>query len=652
MKRKDTREAELEAEVARLESELASLRDSTRAPESEFGRRTDLLREAERVAHLGSWAWDLRTGEIEWSEEFHRILGVDPRTVKPSSEAFFGAVHEDDRAEVRRETLRQIETGEIRSIEFRIVRPSGETRDLRMEAGFTYDDGRLVHVIGTVLDITLWRETEVLLARTVADLNEAQRMAGVGSWRVDHGTQRVEWSEGMYRLLDVSRNERPSDALLLGRLHPADRRAFTELAEKPAECRVLRSDGSVRTMLVSAHAQVDASGALTGLRGIMQDITERKQLEEQLRYSQKMEAVGALAGGVAHDFNNYLTIVMGHAAMLQDGLDPGSDAHDSAAAIMDVVDQCARLTRQLLMFSRRGSGEPRHLDLSALVLRLEPMLRAMMGETIRLTCEVERPAVVCADPTQLEQVLLNLCINAKEAMPRGGSLRVCVDSVILDDAQSGAAVSLSVRDTGCGIPDALRARIFEPFFTTKGVGIGTGLGLATVYGIVRDAGGKVAVESSVGVGSEFRVSLPPGDTAQLITFRGHAGGRALAGQKVVLVVIEIAYVRALLMRHLEFAGFRVLGADDGLEAIDLIEETQVDLVVTDLPLGNPGAIELAQVLRGRRAAIRTLAMTSYASDAFEVRDEPGRRTLRKPIPMGDLLEAVRQLAGSSTTRSY
>ncbi|HET7321654.1 MAG TPA: ATP-binding protein, partial [Longimicrobiaceae bacterium] len=358
---------------------------------------------------------------------------------------------------------------------------------------------------------------------------------------------------------------------------------------------------------------------------LVREAAERKQLEEQLVQSQKMEAVGRLAGGVAHDFNNLLTAIKGHLEFLLEGLPAGSDAREDAEGIGDAADRAAQLTRQLLALSRRQVLQPRVLDLNQTVQEMEKMLHRVIGEDISLSSHTE-PALghVEADPGQLTQVLLNLVVNSRDAMPQGGQLTISTANVELDDeyvrgkvrVEPGGYVMLAVSDTGTGMDAETRARIFEPFFTTKEMGKGTGLGLSTVYGIVQQSGGHVWVYSEPGHGTTFKIYLPRVD-APLSTDAAPEAAMA-TGRETVLLAEDDPAVRVLARRGLEHAGYRVLEADGGEAALALAEEHDgpIHLLLSDVVMPGIGGRELAERLQERREGVAVLFMSGYTDDAI------------------------------------
>jgi PAS domain S-box-containing protein len=514
------------------------------------------------------------------------------------------------------------------------------------------------------------REAAEALQKSEASLAAAQRIAHLGSWELDlvnfdNLTRNpVRWSDETFRIFGFQPQQiGVTNETLFKAIHPEDRdrveQAINEaLRGKGAfdlEHRIVLPDGEERMVRERGEVVKDNSGRAVQMRGIVVDITERKRLEEQLRQSQKMEAIGQLAGGVAHDFNNILTVIHGHASLLLDDEELSDPAMKSAQQIAQAAERAAGLTRQLLTFSRRQVMQPRRLDLNEVINNMTMMLGRILGEDIALQLNYSpQPVFVQADSSMIEQVLLNLAVNARDAMPKGGQLTVRISLSEIGakrllyhpDARAGKFACLTVIDNGMGIaPENLR-RIFEPFFTTKEVGKGTGLGLATVYGIVKQHHGWIEVESEPGRGATFRVYLPTStehggpseDRPATHTVRG--------GDETVLVVEDEVPVRELVCNVLGGYGYKVLQAESGAKAVEVWRQNKgsVDLLLTDLVM--PDRIngrELAEKLRAEQPDLKVIFTSGYSADVVgkDFVLQRGLHYLQKPYDPQKLALAVR-----------
>lgn len=415
--------------------------------------------------------------------------------------------------------------------------------------------------------------------------------------------------------------------------------------------RVRHRDGNwTTTEVVGSNLLSDpaTAGYVCHVRDIGERLTaeaERRRLEEQLRQSQKMEAVGLLAGGIAHDFNNLLTAILGTASLLRETLPEDGEQAEEIREIETAAQRGASLTRQLLTFTRRQVHQPRSMELNQVITQLTHLLRRLLGEEIRLDTRLDPSgAWVKADPGQVEQVLMNLAVNARDAMPRGGVLTISTGRLPPDGAGVEAVV-LTVADNGQGMAPEIQARAFEPFFTTKEIGRGSGLGLATVYGIVEQAGGTIELESSPGKGTIFRIRLP-GASGERPASGPAASPRGSHGSETVLLVEDEAPVRAIARRLLTASGYQVLEAADAVQARRLAEEHagRIDLLITDVIMPGMRGPELAEELVGREPGLRVLFISGYTADTAIQRDGiPGRGFIQKPFTPQAFRDKVRQV---------
>jgi two-component system cell cycle sensor histidine kinase/response regulator CckA len=416
-----------------------------------------------------------------------------------------------------------------------------------------------------------------------------------------------------------------------------------------------RKDGSIVTVRISGRAVSSADEPADVLEAIAEDVTDRRVLEDQFRQAQKMEAVGRLAGGVAHDFNNLLMVVSGYAEVLLAELDMSHPMHEKARAIQQASDRATTLTRQLLAFSRKQLLELKVVDVNSIVADMERLLRPLIGENVELVAKLAPEAgFTRADVGQLEQVLMNLVVNAKDAMPGGGKLTIETQNIVVDEnhrgqtfIRAGHYVMLSVSDTGMGMDKETQSRIFEPFFTTKEKGKGTGLGLSTVYGIVKQSGGYVMVQSEAGHGTTFHIYLPRVEGAA----EKHAApvaSAAAGGSETILLVEDEESVRQLVRETLASKGYHVLEAENGEAGLAAANgETKIDLVITDVIMPGMGGRELVQELAKTRPQTKVLYLSGYTEDAIvsEGTIDSGTAFLQKPFTLQNLSRKVREVLG-------
>ncbi len=595
-------------------------------------------------------------------------------------------MHPDDHLPDARESQRLLD-GEVRRMtsERRYVRRDGEVVWGTLTVALVRDaSGRPVRRIAQVQDITERKRAERELAATQDALRESEaRYRHIVANAPGMVYQYVFPTDGPGFYSFVSEGARtmfgvaPEDAMrdpqaLIGLIHADDYPHFSQLARVAMteagafrwEGRVCLASGEVRYVQVVAQDQRRPDGTVLS-DGLIVDVTEQRRAqqrlresEEQLRHTQKMEAVGRLAGGVAHDFNNLITIIRASAGFLLEDTGPNDPRRDDVREIAVAADRAAALTRQLLSFSRKQPLEERLLDLNEMVANLRPMLSRLIGEHIAVSVHLhEGPASVRADLGQLEQVLVNLAINARDAMPAGGRLVIETTVVRVEDdaladhashglvASPGAYARLAVSDNGIGMTPEIRAQIFEPFFTTKGPGKGTGLGLATVYGVVKQAGGHVCVYSAPGEGTAFELYFPLADAGPAPASAPAAAPTAVEGSETILLVEDEAGLRALARRILERHGYSVLACSDGHEALAVAGTHAgcIDVVLTDMVMPGMNGRAMADALRTTRPSTPVVYMSGYTEDDAMLHGtlEAGASYIQKPFAPSELLRVVR-----------
>ncbi len=650
----------LQEELSRLHMHRLGSGDAQGSLGTALAEREAIVAEVERLAHVGTWVWDVQTNEVSWSHELYRILGYEPN-LPPSVELFFAALHPDDRDEVRARSQRSATTGATEPGSLcRVVHRNGSIRHVQLiGSSLRNDSGEILRLVGGALDVTAFVMREAELRRTADLLNQAQGLARLGSfiWHLDEA--RYEWSDTLHELFGIPRTAAFGPEAFLERIHPEDRERVRALVHGLpmlkqlgiVPFRLTRADAGVHHVSLTARFEPRGNGSSARVIGTLQDVTQWRELEEQLRHSQKMEAVGSLAGGVAHDFNNYLVVIRGNLELLAASAERADD-RELINEAANASDRCATLTRQLLAFGRKNASQARVVDLAELVRESAKLLRRLLGEHIEL--EVEAAAGtggVLADPANLELVLMNLAINARDAMPRGGRLSVTVAERELTPVfvrtrpglSPGRHLVLQVRDTGLGVPEPLKTRIFEPFFTTKGPGRGTGLGLATVYAIVSQCRGHIEFESDASHGTTFALFFPREELPSTSPEPQRSNMPAGSGESILLVEDEHA-VRRLTRRLLERGGYRVFDAEDGVAALAAAASLpNLDLLLTDITMPRLDGVALAEALRAKNPRLKVLLMSGYPTTESVGRapSELRHSLLPKPFTQEQLLTRVR-----------
>jgi len=629
-------------------------------PSAALSEREALLIEAERIIHMGSWVWDVVASQVFWSDELFRILGYDAERDAPTTENFFAAVHPEDLPRVRMHSQNLVATGVAAHVDCRVRWRDGMMRYVSMSGASLFDDqGVLQRVVGTVLDVTEARLAARETERALSLLAEAQRIAQLGSWVFELSTGRLEWSAQMLRILGLPPGTEPSAELVLNALHPEDRQRMVDTHTRAlatgsgdGEARVVRPDGKIRHVYVVGTPLLDAEGKLVELRGTLLDITHRVELEQQLLSAQKLEALGRLSGGIAHDFNNLLTVMLGNLDLLKREVTGKPLAF--VQQIVQASELAAQLTRQLLSFARRAPLAPRVISLRDVLPEVLDITRRLLPSAISLESELDEALWrVRVDAAQLQQILMNLVMNARDAMPGGGRIVVRASNQHIERDGVGSAtlvpgpyVMLSVRDNGVGMDEATRVHIFEPFFTTKPAGKGSGLGLAVVFGAVAQQAGVICVDSEPGQGTCFRIYFPRVDAPDIGPLPSHRPALPATQQSRILIVEDEATVALVMQQALEAAGYQVQVAALPSQALSLFGQSQgrFDLVICDVMMPELRGPQLVAELARIAPLPRVLFVTGYGpelfGDAAQRREHP---VLEKPFRAEALLAKVAQL---------
>jgi PAS domain S-box-containing protein len=588
-----------------------------------------------------------------WNPAAERIFGWSAAEVLGRPLPFIPDIEQESFAEIRSTAL----GGRTTAREVRRMRKDGTLVTARLLiVPLANDADEVVGVVGFFEDLTPQRRAEMALGEVLTALEYTAE----GIARLDTSGRYVSSNATCAAMLGYSAAD------LVGMpwtatVHSADaeivRGALARLEQRDAVtimCRSVRRDGSVFDSRITLARILGSDGTITAFYCFRRDVTEERRLEEQLRQSQKMEAIGMLAGGVAHDFNNLLTVIQVNAELLREEAGPNSTVTDGVREIQRATERATALTRQLLAFSRRQLLQPRVLDLNERVCEVEGMLTRLIGADIRIVTHLQPDlGSVIADPGQIEQVLMNLAVNARDAMPRGGTLTIRTANVTFDvraaaiegdGIEPGDYVMLAVSDTGVGMSRETQSRMFEPFFTTKEPGKGTGLGLSTVFGIVKQSGGCVAVDSAPDAGTTVKIYLPCRAAVSPLTTTGSFRVMPVNTTATILLVEDGESVRRLASRILTRAGHTVIEAANGREALEVAarHEGEIDLILTDVVMPELNGRELVDRIRESRPGIRALYMSGYTDDEIVRRGllSSDMAFIEKPFTSARLLERV------------
>ena len=619
----------------------------------------------------GIGTWSVGDGRIVWDDFMYPLFGLPPGSFSGTYEGLLELIHAKDRELIRRAVDTSLGgrasgysfRNDSYDIEFRAVRPNGSLHTLTARGKVYRDEnGVPVRMTGVCWDISARKQSEeerrkfVSLVEQTDDLVVMCDLDARITYLNRAGQELVGFDEEDF----IGRS--------LGELHPDD--CWEKLRDETlpevllgrknwvgeSKLRHVLTEETVDVLMNVFPVTDPETSQLVCFAAIMSDITERKRLEEQLRQAQKLDSVGQLAGGVAHDFNNLLTVIIGYGELILADLPFGDAIREPVQEIHQAAQRASGLTRQLLAFSRRQVTEPRIVRINDLIKNVEKMLRRLIGEEIDMTVTLEDAAgCLRADPGHIEQVIMNLVINARDAMPGGGRLNIETSRLFVDEdfasmhlgAAPGENVILTVSDTGTGMTPEVKARIFEPFFTTKEKGRGTGLGLSTAYGIVKQSGGSIWVYSEPGTGSIFKVFFPlaPDPDGEAFQFaRMSSVDGPLAGDETILVAEDEAGVRRYVRQILERNGYTVLEASHGNEAMDIIgsDYAPIHLLLTDVVMRETGGVELADYFARVRPGVPYMYMSGY-NEHLWFREDISVNLLQKPFTASSLLKRIRNL---------
>ena len=621
------------------------------------------LRQAQQIAGIGNWELDLTTNHLWWSEEIFRIFELDSTRFGASYEAFLDAIHPDDRDRVAAAYTGSLENRTPYEIGHRLRMADGRIKFVEERCETDYaSDGTPQRSRGTLQDVT-----ERILAGESLRVQSAALNAAANAIVITDRNGTFEWVNPAFTTLTGYRAEEAIGKNLreLSWSGVHDPLFFRNLWDTILAGEVWRGEMTNRHKdgrLYSVHQTItpvrDDRGEITQFIAIQRDLTDEKRLEAQFLQAQKMEIVGQLASGIAHDFNNLLTVINGTAELALRELGEDDPLRADFLQIHGAGDRAASLTRQLLAFGRRQILKPDVLNLSSLVTDLQGMLQRLIGEDVALVVVPAKDVdSVVADPGQIEQVVMNLVVNARDAMTDGGTLTIETRNVALNEAfaaehasmQSGPQVMLAISDTGTGMDEATRTQIFEPFFTTKALGKGTGLGLSSVYGIVRQSGGSIEVISELGKGTTFKIYLPRAE-AVASEVASAPTVPSVHGVETILVVEDEEAVCRLAQHVLELDGYTVLTASNGGEALALLgrHDGPVHLVLTDMVMPGMTGRELARQLKDIHPQTKVLFTSGYTNHAglHDGLLDKDTHFIGKPYGVAQLTQKVREALDS------
>ena len=637
-----------------------TIRKTNRELQIQAASQHEHIQRFERVFEMGPIGMCIVGPDLKLSKVNKAMCEISGYAGEELTGLKFEEITHPDDVEIDVELAGRLFRGEIPfyQIEKRYIPKDGSIRWGHLTATMVRDEtGTPLYGLGMVKDIQERKVAEEAVARATRLFEEAEQIAGLGSWELVLDTGKVHCSDNACRIFGLNPGQQfYSRDDMSNTVHPDDRDIPLKGDERllatgepiQVEYRILPG-GELRHIQVRARLEM-RGGHPERIVGIARDITETRRLERQFLEAQRMEAIGGLASGVAHDFNNILTVITGYASLMRAQMREDPSLLVSLQAQSKAVDRAAALTRQLLAFSRKQRFEPRVLDLNAVIGELRKALLGAVGEHIELVTALASKGQIEADPAQLEQVIVNLVVNARHAMPGGGKLKIETEDVAVGTASTqalngierGDYVRLSVTDTGIGMDPDTAAHIFEPFFTTKEKGQGTGLGLAAVYGIVKQSQGAIAVESRLGSGTVFKIYLP--HTSKEAVEPEAIDDRKATPEGVgkILLVEDDEALRTLVAQVLRKAGYTVIECADARDARQSLErEDSIDLVVTDVVMPGMSGPQFIEWARGYRPRMPVLYVSGYTGSELSARPlEKGSRLLEKPFTPNRLLRAV------------
>ncbi len=641
--------------------------------EVELHHQEILMEEMSRIAHIGAWEFDPDTGEGSWTDEVARIHDLSPRD-KTSMEKGLSFYRGKSCMKIERAVKEAIDAGKPYDLELELLTVKGVHKWVRTIGNPIFDGGKVVRVRGSIQDITKCKKAEKELHEALDIISRSSSV--LFTWKNAEGWPVVFVSENVRSLLGYKAKELMRDEVLFANcIHVQDRaRVAEEVAQLSTQeqseefvhqpYRIISRDGSEKLVSDRTFIVRDNDGHITHYQGILEDITTQRSLEEQLRQAQKMESVGRLAGGVAHDFNNMLSVILGYAELAMGKLEPGEPLFDDLNEIYQAGQRSTEIVRQLLAFARKQTVAPRVLNLNDCIENTLKMLRRLIGEDIDVAWRPDSDAwPVEIDPSQLDQILANLCVNARDAMKGVGKLTIETKNTIFDKGYCaahagfvpGKFVLLAVSDNGHGMTPEVVETIFEPFFTTKDQHQGTGLGLSTVYGIIKQNNGFVNVYSEPGEGTTFKIYLPRHKGAPAEADCEVTQELSLSQGEYVLLVEDDLSLLKLCEKMLKSMGYHVLLAESVGEAITLskMHANELRLLITDVVMPEMNGRQLSEQIKQHCPNLKVLFVSGYTANVIAHRCvlEKGVKFLAKPFSKHQLAQKVRETLDHSIPKA-
>jgi PAS domain S-box-containing protein len=625
------------------------------------------LSETQRIAHIGSWELDLGTNEFLCSEELKRIWGVEGEDENRIMDIMEERIHPEDKDKLKSVIDESIKNATSYDIEYRILDKQGKTRYMNTRARVIKDsNGKAVRLYGICQDITEQRLREDERRLNEERLLQTQEIAHIGTYEYNVKTKELWWSDELYKIFGIDKKQGITTEKYLSYIHPDDQERLKVALgigreDYYIEYRIIRPDGDVRYIsnYVGKHEYKDGERYL--IRGTGQDITaqklieqENKQLELKLNHAQKMETIGTLAGGIAHDINNILGIIIGNTELCLDDVPESSPAHANLEEIVKAVLRAKEVIRQLLTFSRNIDVKKERIDIVSVVNEALKFLRSTISATIKIEKEinVKNPFLI-ADPTQINQIILNLCANSAQAMEEtGGTIKVKMENVVVNHASvnendllaNGEYIKIVISDDGPGIPASLHDRIYDPYFTTKEVGKGSGMGLAVVQGIVKKHRGSINLKSDTGKGATFTILLPGMNEDKTYDSTGLKG---FPQEKRILFVDDEEQIAKVSTRMLESLGYIVDPETNPLDALELMKKRpeRYNLVITDMAMPQMNALMFIQEIKRIRKDIPVILCSGHNPliDEYKALEAGFSAYVLKPFTRLELASAVQNV---------